>query len=548
MSTITDINNWDSWLVAREAINDNFAALNADKMEETDLGALSLLDTVGTSQIDNDAISNGKLADMLTKTYKGRTAGSTGDPEDVPVATLKTDLNLVKWDVGLGNVDNTSDANKPVSTATQTALDWKANSLWADDNYVTDAEKVKISNLSWTNTGDQTAATVANTPTGNLAANTVQWAVNELQGDIDTINTSLGGLTDAVVLKWAWDASAGTFPWAGIAQAGRSYIVSVAGTVNGVAFALNDRLLAIVDNASTATFASNRHKLDYTDQVLSVAWKIWAVTLDTADVAASTNKNYVTDTQQTLIAAMTASFTTADETKLDAIEALADVTDAWNVGSAIHGSAAKVTSIDADTLALIDSAASNVLKKVTWANVKATLKTYFDTLYQPLSTALTTLAWLTATTDNFIVSVSNAWASRTPAQVRTTLSLNSVDNTSDATKNSATATLTNKRITKRVGTVASSATPTINSDNVDLFTITALAAAITSMTTNLSGTPTDWQNLQIAITDNWTARAITWGATFESSSMILPTTTTISTRLDIFFIWNASKWRCIWVA
>ena len=30
-------------------------------------------------------------------------------------------------DVGLGNVDNTSDANKPVSTAGQTALDLKAN-------------------------------------------------------------------------------------------------------------------------------------------------------------------------------------------------------------------------------------------------------------------------------------------------------------------------------------------------------------------------------------------------------------------------------------
>ncbi len=29
--------------------------------------------------------------------------------------------------VGLGNVDNTSDANKPVSTATQTALNLKAN-------------------------------------------------------------------------------------------------------------------------------------------------------------------------------------------------------------------------------------------------------------------------------------------------------------------------------------------------------------------------------------------------------------------------------------
>jgi hypothetical protein len=31
--------------------------------------------------------------------------------------------------VGLGNVDNTSDANKPVSTATQTALDTKTNKL-----------------------------------------------------------------------------------------------------------------------------------------------------------------------------------------------------------------------------------------------------------------------------------------------------------------------------------------------------------------------------------------------------------------------------------
>lgn len=43
--------------------------------------------------------------------------------------------------------------------------------------------------------------------------------------------------------------------------------------------------------------------------------------------------------------------------------------------------------------------------------------------YQPLDSDLTTIAGLTATTDNFIVSVSSAWASRTPAQVRTTLGL-----------------------------------------------------------------------------------------------------------------------------
>ena len=41
--------------------------------------------------------------------------------------TITTPAGLVKGDVGLGNVDNTSDASKPVSTAGQTALDLKAN-------------------------------------------------------------------------------------------------------------------------------------------------------------------------------------------------------------------------------------------------------------------------------------------------------------------------------------------------------------------------------------------------------------------------------------
>lgn len=43
------------------------------------------------------------------------------------VAALKTSLSLVKADVGLGNVDNTSDASKPVSATQQAALDLKAN-------------------------------------------------------------------------------------------------------------------------------------------------------------------------------------------------------------------------------------------------------------------------------------------------------------------------------------------------------------------------------------------------------------------------------------
>ena len=44
------------------------------------------------------------------------------------VNTRTGEVTLIKSDVGLGNVDNTSDANKPISTATQTALDGKIGS------------------------------------------------------------------------------------------------------------------------------------------------------------------------------------------------------------------------------------------------------------------------------------------------------------------------------------------------------------------------------------------------------------------------------------
>lgn len=110
-----------------------------------------------------------------------------------------------------------------------------------------------------------------------------------------------------------------------------------------------------------------------------------------------------------------------------------------------------------------------------------------------------------------------------------------------------TATLTNKRITKRVTTITSSATPTVNTDNCDAVTITALATAITSMTTNLSGTPTNFQPLLFRIKDDGTARAITWGASFEAKGTALPTTTVLGKVLYTMFIYDTvtSKWGCV---
>lgn len=54
---------------------------------------------------------------------------------------------------------------------------------------------------------------------------------------------------------------------------------------------------------------------------------------------------------------------------------------ATTVGSLIAGVDAKATPVDADIVGFSDTQATNLLKKLTWANVKAFLKTYFDTLY-----------------------------------------------------------------------------------------------------------------------------------------------------------------------
>lgn len=107
-------------------------------------------------------------------------------------------------------------------------------------------------------------------------------------------------------------------------------------------------------------------------------------------------------------------------------------------------------------------------------------------------------------------------------------------------------TLTNKRFTPRVGSTTSSATPTINTDNVDIYRITAQTTDITSFTTNLSGTPTHGQVLVIEITGT-AAMGITWGASFEASTVALPTTTVTTNMLTVGFMYNSgtSKWRCM---
>jgi hypothetical protein len=73
-----------------------------------------------TSSPDNPVVNDG----ITTFQLNGTTVGTTSANQ----STAKTiNYALTKSDVGLANVDNTSDLNKPISTATQTALNSKAD-------------------------------------------------------------------------------------------------------------------------------------------------------------------------------------------------------------------------------------------------------------------------------------------------------------------------------------------------------------------------------------------------------------------------------------
>jgi hypothetical protein len=96
-----------------------------------------------------------------------------------------------------------------------------------------------------------------------------------------------------------------------------------------------------------------------------------------------------------------------------------------------------------------------------------------------------------------------------------------------------------------VGSTTSTATPSIDVDTYNRYSITALETAITSVT--ITGTPTNFQELIIRIKDNGTARAIAWGSSFEAKGVALPLTTVASKVLTVKFIYDTvtSKWGCV---
>lgn len=108
---------------------------NVDNTADLDKPISDAVQSALDDKVDKETgkgLSTNDFTDALLTKLNGIESGAqvntiTGVKGNAESSYRTGNVNLTKANIGLGNVENTSDANKPISTATQTALDGKVN-------------------------------------------------------------------------------------------------------------------------------------------------------------------------------------------------------------------------------------------------------------------------------------------------------------------------------------------------------------------------------------------------------------------------------------
>ena len=383
-----------------------------DTANVTSAGAL--MDSELTNLAAVKAI-NQSLVTSASPTFAGLTAGGniavTGTVDGRDVASDGTKLDTIETNADVTDTANVTSAGalmdsevdadiKTLSLPANTTISAYGKTIVDDANASAARTTLGVaigSNVqAYSSVLQNTTASFLTADETKLDYITVTQAVS-----LDQMETDIAALENGMVYKGDWNAGSGSFPGGGSAQTGWFYYVSGAGTVNGIAFAVGDNIVATTDNASTSTYASNWSKHDQTDAVQAVVGLTGSIAkgsllsalnvedgADVTDTANVTSAGALMDSEVTNLAqvkafdssdyataaqgtkadaalpkaggAMTGAITTnstfdgrdvaTDGTKLDGIEASADVTDTANVTAA---GALMDSEVDADIKTLV---------------------------------------------------------------------------------------------------------------------------------------------------------------------------------------------------
>ena len=483
--------------------------------------------TLGTSGTDlSSSVANSTTTPVITLNVPDASATARGviSTTSQTIAGDKTftgtTSGITKSMVGLSNVDNTSDANKPVSTATQTALNLKQDTLVSGTNIKT------INSTTLLGSGDITTGTVTSVGVSMPSAFSVASSPITTSG---TIAITGAGVVSQYVRG---DGSLANFPMTSGGGSSISYYLngSVAqGTLGGVAFKEINKTPIIGAGTDFTISADGYIQSFITDandpnQLLIPGGNWNFETYFSASSNGGSPSFYVElykydGTSLTLIASNSA---TPEY-----------ITGGTNIDLYITALAVPQT-----VLTLIDRLAIRFY--VTHSGRTITLHTENSHLGQIITTftsGLTALNGLTAQIQSLATGTTGTDFNISSATATHTFNLPDASASNRGALTSANWSTFNGKAeyAPRVQSVTSSATVTPTSTN-DLVKITAQATGLTIA--NPTGTMSEGQAMIIRIKDNGTAQTIAFGTNYRAIGVTLPTTTTISKTIYIGLVWN----------